>query len=471
MSKKSLDSLIVFILVLAQVRIITLADLVLPQRHEDARRWVEGWWPAWSLDRLAHPEIDPVSMMLLVTAFGLLCLYILVDMMRDHWSEKATYRLKVSLIYGLIGLLVFGKTILLINLRHLRGPASYAHDGGVIQTEVTIDYFLNGLNPYVEDYVDTPMGEWGYNEYRTALFHYPYLPWTFIFSTPFYLLSQIILGWYDQRMVYLLLFALALWLTHRLVSDPNHRLMALAVMGLNPLLSLSTIFGQNDGFVLFWIILALWSLILAKKSSSQTRLSWSLSATSLGLACASKPTAWFIVPFWVLYLLADCWGERLIPKPDRWSQILLTFWRRAWFMPVITLSLLLPWFIWNPEAMYDDVWRWSAGQGETGYQIWGWGASNYVLAFGLIEDRFEYWPFIIPQAIIGLSLLLFLLWRQVKMNHLRTLLYGYFVFMIAFFYVSRFMQPNYLGYLLGFLTLAYFIPPETEQEQSHVNFR
>ncbi|MEZ4584167.1 MAG: hypothetical protein R3A10_21460 [Caldilineaceae bacterium] len=49
------------------------------------------------------------------------------------------------------------------------GPASYTHDGGVIQTEATIRFLLEGRNPYVEDYTETPMAEWGFSEYRTAL--------------------------------------------------------------------------------------------------------------------------------------------------------------------------------------------------------------------------------------------------------------------------------------------------------------
>ena len=35
-----------------------------------------------------------------------------------------------------------------------------------------------------------PMAEWGIDEFRTALYHYPYLPWTFLFSAPFKLLSD-----------------------------------------------------------------------------------------------------------------------------------------------------------------------------------------------------------------------------------------------------------------------------------------
>jgi hypothetical protein len=86
--------------------------------------------------------------------------------------------------------------------------------------------------------------------------------------------------------------------------------------------------------------------------------------------------------------------------------------------------------------------------------FWGWGASNYVLAFGGVADRFSYWPFIVPGFIITAPLLGFLLWRQVRTNTMSLMLYAYAVLLLAFFYVSRFLQPNYLGYILGFLALA-----------------
>ena len=110
--------------------------------------------------------------------------------------------------------------------------------------------------------------------------------------------------------------------------------------------------------------------------------------------------------------------------------------------------------------MYDDVWRWSAGQGSTGYQIWGWGASNYVLALGLVSDRFQYWPFIVPGFIITAPLLWFLLKRQVQENTLNIMLYAYVVLLFVFFYISRFLQPNYLGYMAALLGLALTIQDE-----------
>ncbi len=459
--KKSLDVLIVFVLVIARVRIDTLADIVaFPERHQDVRQLVGGWWPAWSLELLAHPESDPVSMLLIVTGFGLLILYLLVDIFSDKPEARTPHRLKLVLLYSIIALLIIGKTLLVINLRQIRGPASYAHDGGVIQTEVTIDYFLQGLNPYVEDYVDTPMAEWGFSEYRTALYHYPYLPWTFIVSAPVQLSSQTMIGWFDERMVYLILFVLTLILVPKLVQRPQAQLIALAVVGLNPIGGVSIIFGENDPFVFAWIVLALW-LVQPKYGTLDNRRSL-LGTAALGLACASKPTAWFLAPFWLLYLLRDQWGDKLIPPVDTWRNHFTILLRRAWPLPVVALLIIGPWFVWNPDAMYDDVWRWSAGLGSTGYQIWGWGASNYVLGLGWVSDRFEYWPFIVPGFIITVPLLFFLLRKQARVNTISMMLYAYVVLLFAFFYVSRFLQPNYLGYMLGFLALAMTIDDNQE---------
>lgn len=452
--KKSLDALVLLGLVIARVRIDTLADTVLPQRHEDVRRLVAGWWPGWSLDLLAHPESDPVSLMLIVTAFALLALYLTLDFFSR--PGKTSHWLKLGLIYGLIFLLVFSKTGLLIALRHQSGPASYSHDGGVIQTEATIGYFLQGRNPYVEDYVNTPMAEWGISEYRTALYHYPYLPLTFVFSAPFYLLAQTTLGWFDERMIYLLLFAMTLALTQAIVKRPQAQRLAVMLLGLNPIMAVSLVFGENDPFVLAWVVLGLWLL-----QGNRPRLG----SAALGLACASKPTAWFLAPFWLLFLLRDAWGTSLIPPVSTWPHLAGLLLRRVWPLPATALLFIGPWLVWNPDAMYDDVWRWSAGIGPTGYQIWGWGASNYVLAFGWVADRFEYWPFIIPGALVGLPLLIAMLWKQVKSNSMGTMLYGYSLFLLVFFYLSRFMQPNYLGYILAFLTLAVLV----EEQSSPAN--
>src|SRR5262249_948632 len=156
-----------------------------------------------------------------------------------------------------------------------------------------IKFLLRGKNPYSEDYTQTPMAQWGL-DYKTALYHYPYLPWTFLFSLPFFLVSNAALGWFDQRLVYLILFSLTLLMAARLTTNPMARLSLVMILGLNPIMGSDLIFGQNDAFVLCWIIAALFA---ARQPTGWARAA---ALALFALACASKPTAWFVAPFFLL---------------------------------------------------------------------------------------------------------------------------------------------------------------------------
>jgi hypothetical protein len=459
--RPSFDTLLLFVLLIARARIDTLAEwAVIPRDmlQADVARLVGGWWTGPGLALLAdRQEVDPVSLLLISLAFGLFLVYLVVDLLAERLGETRSFRLKMALVCAVVVVLVFGQAALFIGLRHISGPAAYTHDGGVIQTEVTIDYLLSGVNPYVADYLDTPMAAWG-TEYRTALYHYPYLPWTFVFSAPFCVLSRALLGWYDQRFVYLALFALTLVLAGRLAGERRDQLGAVMVVGLNPILASDVIFGQNDSFVLFWIVLALWLLGRPAAAGAGAPLARALSAVAFGLACASKPTAWFMAPFWLLYLARDRWPAGGEGEARRASipGLLAAMARRAWPLALVVVLVVGPWFVWDPAAMYDDVWRWSAGTAQAPYQIRGWGLSNFVLALGLVQDRLAYFPFWIPELLVGAPLLALLLWRQARRNRLPAVAYHYVALLFGFSYASRFLNENYLGYMLALLALAYF---------------
>ncbi len=50
--------------------------------------------------------------------------------------------------------------------------------------------------------------------------------------------------------------------------------------------------------------------------------------------------------------------------------------------------------------------------------------------------------------------MLALLWRQIRENTAARALWGYALFLSVFFFVSRFLNENYLGYLVALLTLG-----------------
>lgn len=453
------DALLLAVLVVARIRIDTLAEAaVLPLRQADVARHplLGRLLSAEAMTLLAQQQlVDPIGLLLIVGALACLLIYLLVDEFVRR--EETRHRLKILLIWTILLCTVFLPTLKLVLLRQGSGPASYSHDGGVIQTEVTIDYFLAGRNPYVEDYLSTPMAEWGINEFRTALYHYPYLPWTFIFSAPFKLAADALLGWYDQRILYLLLFALALLLLPRLAARRSDRLLLLMLIGLNPIMGSDLIFGQNDSFVLGWIVISLW---LWRTGRERGSTGWQLaSAAVFGLACASKPTAWFLAPFY-LVLAA---GERRTDLVESFATWLGRGMRRTWPAVLVALLLIGPYLVWNAGAIYDDVWGWSSGTSKSAYQVWGWGASNLVLAFGWLRSRFDYWPFWVPQLLAGIPLMVALLLRQLRENTVNRALWSYALFLFVFFFVSRFLNENYLGYLLAFFALAVFVAHPTRE--------
>lgn len=451
------DGYLLALLVCAVLMIGGLAEeAALPTRVQDVLRHpiLGNLVPAQGVAAMGSPSPrpgDPVGLVLNALSLGLLGGYLLLDLAPFAVARRLKWVLLAGVILTAL-LLPAGKLIL---LRQGSGPASYTHDGGVIQTEITIRYLLQGKNPYVETYVDTPMAEWGFSRYRTALYHYPYLPWTFLFSAPFYVAGQTA-GFYDQRLVYLLLMVVVLALAPQLVKGERVRLALVAALAFNPMMALDLMFGQNDSFVLCWVLLSL----VAWRRAQLARADWkapaarrwlTLSALLFGLACASKPTAWFFAPFYGLLLvqehdLGKGWSDLLRAIP--------AIFRRAWPALAIFGAILLPYLAWDAEALYDDVWRWSTGQGETGYQIWGWGASNFVLALGLVPDRFAQWPFWALEVVCTLPVLLWFLLRQQRANTLANACWHYALLLLVFFYTSRFLNENYLGYLLAFLALG-----------------
>lgn len=502
------DAYLVGILALAHLRILAYAEqtaLPLDMRLNDILRhpFLGNLLPdvgEQAIGAVGPLPIEPIGLLLHASTIGFVILYFAADLLPATRQKTAAIRttLKWSLLALVICFAVILPTTKLMLLRDISGPASYTHDGGVIQTEVTIDYFLSGKNPYIEDYLNTPMAEWGVSEYRTALYHYPYLPWTFIFSSVFYLIGQLT-GFYDQRIVYLFLMIIALFFLPRFATSQRNKLSLVAAVGLNPLMAIDIVFGQNDSFVLCWIIFSLlclqkwWHLRSADEcendgfdnqrdsqmmiAASQSSRWLIASAILFGLACASKPTAWFFAPFYGLLLvrgnvLAGLAQQSASRPQNQFAKLVKHWWlmlrqiplivRRAFPALAIFAILIIPYLIWDAYAFYDDVWRWSNGRGETGYQIWGWGFSNFVLGFGLVADRFGQWPFLITQAIIAGPLLLWTLYRQLRDNTIRAACWHYALLLLGFFYASRFLNENYLGYVAAFFAIGLFAVEESQ---------
>ncbi|MEM7539718.1 MAG: hypothetical protein AAF639_46610 [Chloroflexota bacterium] len=402
-----------------------------------------------------------------------------------HFEDKRYRRAKISLwfkwtlLWGILIVALFLPTTKFMLLHQASEAASYAHYEGVVQTEAAIQYFLDGKNPYNERYNYPPIDELAPSEDMTVTecytTSYPDLPWTYLFSTPFYLVGQA-LGFYDQRIVYLLLIAIALVLVSSLLpkDQSQYRLILTALLGLNPLMIQDMWFGENTSFVLCWLIFALvvWKhgdrLKQAKRSSTMPWLIFS--SVLFGLACASHPIAWFIAPFYGYLLIrthhdrvpgtiwATCVGI-IRDVPALIVRMLPAF--------AALMLILAPYLVWDGSALYNDVLSWHIGQGNTVSPNSGWGAGNFMLATGWNPNRLNVWSFWTIELLITILLLSWFVYRQKQKNTLSNACWYYSLLLLPIFYISPFFSENYLGYILYFFMIGYLSNEVNNHDEAH----
>jgi hypothetical protein len=393
-----------------------------------------------------HMWFNPVSNVLLVMAVAT---YVLLDVIFSETEsgpnscrQRALFLVRLTIVFFVIMAATLLPTGLNILQRRANGPETYAHDG-LIQTEIAIEYLLTGQNPYTEDYTNTPMAAFPGREpplTEAPLYHNAYLPFLFFSGMPLYWLSQLALGWYDQRFLYLLaLFGLMLLLP-LLVEKPRHRLALLLAVGLNFLFTFYLADGRNDIMILFW--LAVTAVCLSKNRIS-------LSALALGLAMTTKHQAWFFLPFYLLYLL---------PKPVRPADIKRLI-KQIWPLVAVLILIIGPFLIWDLPAFIDDTVTYISGSGPDSFPIKGWGFSSLLLTLGLIPHPEAAFPFALFELLFGLPVLYLMLRRQWQDNTLMMAWLGYAFFGFTFQFFSRFFSDNYFVFLLQIVVIALFMRP------------
>jgi len=360
---------------------------------------------------------------------------------RSPLMHRIVWAGKYLAVVVTIVIIVVLPTILAINQRHQTAPYQFAHDG-LMQSESATQFMLVGRNPYTESYRDTPIGQWEFNiggvRINPALEHYAYMPLTFMLPLPVQAVAQQWWGWFDQRWVNLLFFALMLALSTRLASDPGKQISLVIVLALNPLFVPFLVEGRNDVLSLFWLVLTLVAM---------QRQRWLLAATALALGCVTKQYAWFLAPFFFVYLAGQGrWAEQF----ERLKRPVVIFLGTA-------ALVVLPWLLWNPVAFVGDILYFQSTPAGGGYPVSGLSAGVLLLAVGVLRSPLDPFPYWLPQLMFSLPLL-FVFLRRVKVHRdLREMLIGYglVLFTVAFF--SQFFHDNYLGYIVAVLALAWSI--------------
>ena len=313
---------------------------------------------------------------------------------------------------------------------HSPHPLQFAHDGGVIQTEESARFLLRGVNPYAADFSSTPLREVAI---PGILRHNPYLPASFLLPAPLIALADRLQVPFDQRMVYLLLYAAGVWLAPRAFLHRGAGELARTCFALNPLVVPYMVVGRNDIYVIAFLLFACVALVRRRA------LAFFL---CLALACAVKQFAWFVAPF----LLVCAWNAW--PRPAL---------RRGLLAGAGLFALLvMPFLAWNPTAFLDAIYRFNAGLLADSYPVGGTPGFGFAMLAAELgwAGRGAYLPLTPWLLVTAAPLAVLALLRLRRRPVLADALLASFLVSFWVFFFSRVFNNNYFGVLAFLLQMG-----------------
>ncbi len=365
--------------------------------------------------------------------------YLLADVFLSLTQKAWLRKVKIFLLLFFILFLIFGVSTNIIALRRVTHPATYINDSA-LQTEIAGRFLLLKINPYVESYTETDLAKWPYRDEASKTLN----PALFVNVTPplmivgsavgFRIFSQVA-GWFDIRILILTGYLLLLLIGYLKFGLKNRFLLFLTLVCLNPIFLLGAISGSNDVVVLVFLLGSL--LLLEKK-----KYTWS--GFLLGAAVACKQSAWFAVPFFLLFV---------------WQQAKRKDFRR-FFLAGLAMILLfyLPFLVWNPVALFNNLVFYVTGSSSGEmiiHPIEGYGFGQLLLAWGKLETIYDQFPFGIIQLILGVGLILFLLFLQRKKMAPAGLLASYAASLSVVWFFNRYFLETHVSYLLVLYALSF----------------
>jgi len=405
----------------------------------------------------AHLWFNPISSALTIT---LMAVYVLLNWIEPKMPDEKEdssrrdrflFVCRMVIVLFVVIFAILPPLWLSVSARLVEGPATHANDG-LIQTEEAIKFLLKGINPYTVDYLATPLAEWRGGEppwtpIRGPLYHNAYLPFLFVGSVPFYLLINVVLGWYDQRILYALIYLGMLLLLPLVTRRARDKLSLLCAVGLNFQFVYFLSDGRNDVVILFGLLLT--SIFLTRQNLFAASL-------ILGLTLGIKHLAWLFLPFYALYLVGDDCNRRRVLRGGRY--LVLTF--------LVVGVIILPFLLWDAYSFIDDTVLYLIGATADSYPTRGWGFGTLLLAVGIIPSPESPFPFGVLEVAFGIPTLILLLRWQWRENTLSRAWIGFAVFSFVVEYFSRFFNDNYVIFVLQALVIGALMSPYRWQTES-----
>jgi len=304
----------------------------------------------------------------------------------------------------------------------IAGPTRLIGDGA-LQAQLATTLVLRGVDPYGADYEALGLGRtpWGEPFPNPALHHMVLWPGQFLIPLPLQAGVEHLLGWWDERVLFLLAAAAIALVIARLVPGPAG-ILAGAGFFVVPLHSLVAVLGDTD---LPMVALLLGSLLAAHRR----RLV--LMVVLLGLAVATKQHGLVAAPF----VLAWAGGRGVPPR-----RLALAGAGAAG----TTLLVLLPFVLWDAGAFVADTILFVSAGGPDSYPINGYGLSTALLHAGVIHDPRDAFPFAPIEAAVAATLWL-VGWRWLhRHRNVGDVLVFAGLSLLLVLYVSRYFHESHL---------------------------
>lgn len=331
--------------------------------------------------------------------------------------------------------------------RWIEGNNGLPLQDGAIQTTAAAKFLWQGKNPYTTDYRDTQIGQFSSAAYASrgetgnaAWDHYAYPPGLIVLSAPLVKISEAMGFDYDGRWLTVFGLLLTVWgLTWRR-KWPEKSIIVLLTVG-NPLISLFAVAGYND--------------VLMAAAVTGAGLAWlrgrpGLSGVLVAVAATIKQTAW---PFLLLWL-----GLIIFSKFDQQQK--RRVFKRAFGGAALVASLVvIPFIIWNPAAIWDDVIMYVSGNAAGVYAFSGATLLKYFRLTDLAPTPWAAFPVSFFQAIIGLPLLT---WAFMKIRSQPAVAIWWLtgaVVSLGIYLCSRSFPYNYAGPIILVILAAATVGP------------
>jgi len=390
--------------------------------------------PAFStLRQVSRWDGEVVRTVLAVGAVATLLLFLTAALALPGGVARRSYRAWKRATLAALAVLILALPIADRAWQRFAGghQLQFAHDGGVIQTEESARFLLRGVNPYAADFSRTPLAGVAI---PGILRHNPYLPASFLLPAPLIALADALGVPFDQRLVYLLLYAAGVWLAPLAFRHRGAGELAQTAFALNPLVVPYMVVGRNDVYLLAFLLFAL--VALARRRAFAF-------FTCLALACAVKQFAWLVAPF----LLVCAWRA--------WPPA--TVKRGLAAGAALFAALVLPFFAWGPADFIDDVYRFNAGLSPDSYPLGGtpgFGFAMLAAALRWAPDRGAYFPLTPYLLVTALPLGLLLAARLLRRPAVAAALLAAFLVSFWVFFFSRVFNNNYFGVLAFLLQMG-----------------